>query len=277
MMAEERSGTPAQMESIGAMLPMSVLIRTLNEADRIAATIRSALPLGAEIVVIDAGSKDATREIAASLGAKVFENPWPGFGPQRYFGEGKCTNNLVFSLDADELLTPEIISEIRGLLIEPNPPRLMIVRKAVIFPHQDRPPPLGFCHEQVLIYDRRIARTIPNPNWDKLDITVSDKPVRIANPLWHYSYRDWNHVVAKWNYVAELAAETSKPRPRVLLLLRLVFEFPLSFFKFYILRRYCLGGTSGFIMSMANAFGRFLRIAKMIERSDKNKSGSSRA
>ena len=48
MMAEERSGTPAQMESIGAMLPMSVLIRTLNEADRIAATIRSALPLGAE-------------------------------------------------------------------------------------------------------------------------------------------------------------------------------------------------------------------------------------
>ena len=109
-------------------LQLSILIRTLNEADRIAKTIRSALPLGAEIVVIDACSKDDTVRIAQDLGAKVFTNPWPGFGPQRHFGEEKCTNDLVFSLDADEILTPELVEEIRKVLTRPNPPRLMIVR-----------------------------------------------------------------------------------------------------------------------------------------------------
>jgi glycosyltransferase involved in cell wall biosynthesis len=248
-------------------IPLSVLIRTSNEADRIAATLGSVVPLGAEIVIVDSGSMDATRDIAQSFGAEVFENPWPGFGPQRRFGEDMCSHDMVFSLDADEVLTPELVAEIRAKFSE-TPPRLMIVRKAVILPHHKRPPPLGFCHEQVLIYDRRIARTIPNPNMDSLAITAADTPVRLRNPLWHFSYRDWNHVVAKWNYVAQLAADTQPKRSRLALLLRLVIEFPVSFLKFYFLRRYFLGGADGFILSVANSFGRFLRIAKMLERVD---------
>lgn len=265
-MASHTASTAAALPA--APVALSVLIRTLNEADRVAKTIQSVQPLGAEIVVIDAVSKDNTVEIARALGAKVFVNPWPGFGPQRHFGEDKCSNDLIFSLDADEILTPELVAELRSVLARPDPPRLMIVRKAVILPHHDRPPPWGFCHEQVLIYDRRIARTGPNPNWDKLDVTAPDKPHRLKNPLWHYSYRDWNHVVAKWNSVAQLAADTHAPRPRWQLLIRLFVEFPLSFLRFYFLRRYFLGGVDGFILSMANSFGRFLRIAKMLERID---------
>jgi glycosyltransferase involved in cell wall biosynthesis len=252
-------------------IPLSVLIRTLNEADRIAAAIKAALPLGAEIVVIDAGSTDATVEIATGLGARVHVNPWPGFGPQRHFGEDKCSNDFIFSLDADEIVRPELVSEIRDVFLSASPPRLMIVRKAVIFPHHAAPPPLGFCHEQILIYDRRIARTGPNPNWDKLEISAPDKPHRLGNPLWHYSWRDWNHVVAKANYVAGLAADTHERRSRAGLVLRLIFEFPLSFLKFYFVRRYCLGGIDGFTMAVTNAFGRFLRIAKMLERIDYGK------
>ena len=70
-------------------LDLSILIRTLNEADRIESTIRSVMPLDAEIVVIDAGSTDDTVKIAQSLGATVFHNAWPGFGPQRHYGEQK--------------------------------------------------------------------------------------------------------------------------------------------------------------------------------------------
>ena len=249
-------------------IALSVLVRTLNEADRIAATIRSALPLGAEIVVIDAGSRDDTVAIAGALGAKVIHNPWPGFGPQRRFGEEQCSNDLIFSLDADEVLTPAIVAEIRGLFIPGPPPRLMIVRKAMIFPHHLKPPPFGFCHEQVLIYDRRIARTGSNPNWDRLEIRCTDKPHRVSSPLWHYSLRDWHHAVAKLNYVAKLAAETQKPRSRIELVVRAVLEFPATFLKFYFLRRYFLGGIDGFAMAVVTAFGRWLRIVMMLERRD---------
>ena len=247
-------------------IALSVLIRTLNEADRLARTLRSAQPLGAEVVVVDAGSKDDTVAIARSFGAVVIENPWPGFGPQRRFGEGKCRNDFIFSLDADEVLTPEIVAEIRAKFLVGTPPRLMIVRKAVVFPHHDKPPPWPFCHEQILIYDRRIAHTGPNPNWDKLEIAVDDAPVRLRNPLWHFSLRDLNHAVSKALWVAKLAAETQPARSRLVLALRLPLEFPVAFVKYYLVRRYFLAGLDGFVYGVVGAFSRFIRIAMMAER-----------
>lgn len=254
--------------SVQPPIPLSILIRTFNDADRAGAAIKSAHQLCGEIVVIDSGSTDGTRELARSLGAAVFENAWPGFGPQRRFGEDKCGRDFIFSLDADELITAPMAQEIRELFLKSVPPRLIVVRKALILPHHKKPPPLGFCHEQILIYDRRVARTIANPNWDKLEISVGDKPHRLREPLWHFSYRDWNHVVAKANYIAQLAGDTHERRVRWKLVLRLIFEFPATFLKFYFLRRYCLAGIDGFTMAMMNAFARFLRIAKMLERVD---------
>lgn len=248
---------------------LSVLIRTLNEADRIGATLDAAARLGAEIVVVDAGSKDETVAICEQHGARVLTNPWPGFGPQRRFGEEKCTYDHVFSLDADEIVTPAMADEIRSHFAPGiATPRLMIVRKAVVFPHRTAPTPWAFCHEQILIYDRRIATTGPNPNWDKLDITVSDTPVKIRAPLWHYSFRDWYHMIAKANYVARLAADTQPTRARLPLVVRVVFELPLTFLKFYVLRRYFLGGIDGFTTAMLTAVGRFARVAMMLERKD---------
>jgi glycosyltransferase involved in cell wall biosynthesis len=245
---------------------LSVLMRTLNEGDRLARTLQAVQSLGAELVVIDAGSKDDTVAIARSYGATVIDNPWPGFGPQRRFGEEKCTHDFIFSLDADEVLTEAIVAEIRGHFLAGAPPRLMIVRKAVVFPHHDRPPPWPFCHEQVLIYDRRIARTGLNPNWDQLEITTDDAPVRLKNPLWHFSLRNLNHAVSKALFVGQLAADTQRPRGRLGLALRLPFEFPVAFVKYYFLRRYFLAGLDGFVYGIVGAFSRFIRIAMMVEK-----------
>jgi glycosyltransferase involved in cell wall biosynthesis len=249
-----------------APLPLSILIRTLNEADRIGDTLRSVVPLGAEIVVIDAGSTDDTVAIAHSFGAKVYKNPWPGFGPQRHFGEDKCANDFVFSLDADEVLTDDFVAELRNVFGTGAPPRLMIVRKAPVYPNHDRPWPLSFCHEQILIYDRRIARTGPNVNWDKLEISTKDAPVRLKAPLWHFSLRNLKHAVTKAVAIGQLAADTQPPRSRRRLALRLPFEFPIAFIKYYFVRKYCLGGLDGFTYAMVGAFSHFIRIAMMLER-----------
>jgi glycosyltransferase involved in cell wall biosynthesis len=249
-------------------IPLSVLIRTLNEGDRLGKTLASVKPLGAEIVVVDAGSKDDTVSVAEAFGARVLHNPWPGFGPQRRFGEERCKYDHVFSVDADEILTAAIVAEIRAVFQNPNPPPLMTVRKALIPPHWDKPPLWAFCHEYVLIYDRRVARTADNPNWDKVVATIPDKPARISNPLWHYSFRNWHHMVSKTNHVAKLAADTMPPRARWLLALRLVFEFPISFLKFYFVRRYFLAGFDGLTQALISAFGRYVRVAMMLERAN---------
>ncbi len=210
-------------------IPLSILIRTLNEADRVGATIRSALPLGGEILVIDAGSTDRTVEIARSLGARVLHNPWPGFGPQRRFGEEHARHDHVFCLDADEIVTPEFVEEVRALFAQPRVPALVIVRKPMMFPHHEDPPPFAFNTEHIYLYDRRVARTGLNPNWDKLEITTDEKPHTVRAPVLHYSLRDWNHAVSKLNYVAELAAGTQKLPSRAVLVFRLAFEFPANY------------------------------------------------
>ncbi len=69
-----------------------------------------------EIVLIDSGSTDETIALAQSYGAQVLHRPWPGYGPQVNHALRACTMQWVFSLDADEGLTPELAAEIQALL-----------------------------------------------------------------------------------------------------------------------------------------------------------------
>src|ERR1700716_2355641 len=94
---------------------LSVAIITLNEADNLARTLAS-VRFADEIVVVDSGSTDRTVEIARSFGAKVFSEDWKGFALQKNFAIDECSGTWVLSLDADEELTEELQTEIRGML-----------------------------------------------------------------------------------------------------------------------------------------------------------------
>jgi glycosyltransferase involved in cell wall biosynthesis len=94
---------------------LSVAIITLNEEDNLARTLNS-VRFADEIVVLDSGSTDRTVEIAESLGAKVFQEPWKGFAGQKNSAIDKCSGTWVLSLDADEELTAELQNEIAEML-----------------------------------------------------------------------------------------------------------------------------------------------------------------
>ena len=69
-------------------IALSVLIRTRNEADRLARTLAAAQPLGAEIVVVDAGSTDDTVAIARAHGARVGRKSLAGIRAAAPFRRG---------------------------------------------------------------------------------------------------------------------------------------------------------------------------------------------
>jgi glycosyltransferase involved in cell wall biosynthesis len=94
---------------------LSVAIITYNEEDNLARTLNS-VRFADEIIVVDSGSTDRTGEIAESLGAKVFTEPWKGFAGQKNSAIDKCAGTWVLSLDADEELTGELQAEIRTML-----------------------------------------------------------------------------------------------------------------------------------------------------------------
>jgi (heptosyl)LPS beta-1,4-glucosyltransferase len=94
---------------------ISVCIITLNEEDHIRAACES-VSWADEILVVDSGSTDRTREIAAEYGARVLENSWPGFAAQKQFAAEQATHEWIFSLDADERVSEELRASITHLL-----------------------------------------------------------------------------------------------------------------------------------------------------------------
>ena len=97
------------------MPPVSVTIITLNESAHIAAAIDSAA-WADEIVVVDSGSTDDTVALARGLGARVFAREWSGYIDQKNHAAALASHDWIFSLDADERITPALASEIRQLL-----------------------------------------------------------------------------------------------------------------------------------------------------------------
>lgn len=96
-------------------LPLSGVVITLNEADRIGRCLASMRAVCAEIVVLDSGSSDGTVEIARGFGARVEHRDWDGFARQKNAAIERAQNPWVLLLDADEWLEAAAQSRIRAL------------------------------------------------------------------------------------------------------------------------------------------------------------------
>lgn len=251
-----------------APLPLSVFIITFNEADRIGATLEAVRGLSDDIVVIDSGSTDATRDIAAAHGARVIINaPFPGYGPQKRFGEEQCHHDWLLNIDADEVIPPRLADEIRALFRN-GPPvhdayRIPI---AEIFPGEKAPHPWAYALRPVRLYRRSKGRYVPSSVHDRvlLDEGVSTGSLRTA--IHHFSVRSLGDQIAKLNAYTTMQAADLAARGVRISAWRLIFEFPLSFLKAYVIRRHFVRGIYGFLTAMNYAFARHMRLAKHIER-----------
>jgi glycosyltransferase involved in cell wall biosynthesis len=99
---------------------LSVVLITLNEAANLPRSLASVRWAG-EILIVDSGSSDATVDLAREAGARVFQEPWRGFGPQKNAAISHATGDWILSLDADEEVSPELAAEIQALLAADPP------------------------------------------------------------------------------------------------------------------------------------------------------------
>ena len=96
-------------------MKITATIITLSEAKNIRAACES-VSWADEILVVDSGSTDATREIAEHCGARVIERAWPGFAEQKQFAADEAQHEWIFSLDADERVSDELRASIADLV-----------------------------------------------------------------------------------------------------------------------------------------------------------------
>jgi glycosyltransferase involved in cell wall biosynthesis len=248
-------------------LPISVFIIARNEADRIDRPIRAVRDLAGEVLVVDSGSTDRTREIAADLGARVLENAWPGYGPQKRFAEEHCANNWLLNLDADEEPSPELCREIRALFAAGGPGcDAYEVPIADVFPHEDRPSPHAYTLSPVRLYRKDKGRYAASLVHDRVELVPGARTGRLSGLVHHRSIRSLGDEIRKFNEYTDLQADDLDARGRRLSAARLVFEFPSSFLKGYVGRGHWRRGTYGFLLAMNYAICRHLRLAKHVER-----------
>lgn len=251
---------------MSSKLPITATIIAKNEADRISRAILSVRGWADEIIVVDSGSTDGTVAIAEGLGARVFFNPWPGYGPQKRFAEVLCRNKWVFNIDADEEVTSELEAEIRDLFANGSPEgKAFAVKTNCVFPFEDRPRRFAVSMVHGRLYHTDFARFKDSTVHDSIVLRDGGKPVLLKHGLNHYIFRSHAHAVDKVNFYSSMQAEDLYRKGRNPGAVKIAVAPLWAFVKAYVFRGYFRYGVDGVIRSYIYAFSRLIRLAKARE------------
>lgn len=244
---------------------VSVAIVAKNEADRIGACIDSLGFADDVVVVVDDRSTDNTLEIARSRGCRTISKPWMGFAAQKQFAVDACTNHWVLILDADERVPHQTAETILGLLGRPKglAPAYGFLRQNYFHGRWFRR--CGWWPDRVVrLVNRnkgRFSNAIVHEQW------ISDgPPTRLDVCIEHYSFRSYADLIEKMQAYSTLGAAQMDAQGR-----RATWWSPIShglwtFIRSYGLELGILEGFDGFVISLTNAGGSFMKYAKLRER-----------
>lgn len=265
----------AQTSRLG--LGLSVIIITKNEAAHIAECLAS-VSFADEIIVLDSGSTDRTVELARALGAQVHQSAdWPGFGPQKNRALALATQDWVFSIDADERVTPELREEIIATLREPTRSGYEVNRLSEFCGKPIRHS--GWWPDPVLRLFRRDSGKF-NDVLVHESVSLNDgKPGRLKFHLLHYPHPTLDSLIDKVNRYSSEAAKMMFAKGKRAGLPMIVVHSIWTFIRIYFLRLGILDGRHGFVLAVTAASGNFLRYSKLMflaEAKDQNEHGKDR-
>jgi glycosyltransferase involved in cell wall biosynthesis len=244
-------------------VPLSVCIITLNEEDNLPRCLASVAGLATQIVVVDSGSTDRTRELAVAAGAQVQVRPFTGFVDQKQFALELGTGDWILSIDADEWLDARLRAEIARVTGGAAPADVdgyeLDRRSLYLGAWIDH---CGWAPQWRLRLVRRgRARFAGMDPHDRLE--AQGRTARLAGRLGHRPYRDLADHVGKVNRYTDVMAarrrEAGQRPPALALLLRP----PARFLRMYLLRAGFLDGWRGLIVSGMGAYYVFLKYAKL--------------
>jgi glycosyltransferase involved in cell wall biosynthesis len=205
------------------------------------------------LVLVDAATRDRTREIARGLGARVEERVFDNFAAQRDAALALASGDWVLFVDADERVTPDLRTEVLSTIAQPGGRRGFwiprhnyllgrVIRHAGWFPDY-----------QLRLLERGAA------HFDPLRVVheeaIVDGPVgHLRQPLVHLNYRSLGEFIAKQERYCPFEAQAwlsrfGRPRRRALI------GQPLrEFWRRYVQLQGVREGTLGLVLSVLLAY-----------------------
>ena len=252
---------PSGPSPLVPMPRLSIIILARNEARNIVDCIRSAR-FADEVVVLDSGSTDGTPELAAAEGAKVSRSDgWPGFGPQKNRALSLATGDWVFSLDADERITPELRASILQAIADPGPhAAFRLDRRSSYCGRVMRHS--GWSPDWIVrLFRRGSARFSDDLVHER--VIVQGTVGKLQGNLLHESYRDFESVLDKLNRYSSAGAQSMAARGRRGSPASAIAHGLWAFVRTYVVQRGFLDGAMGLALAVSIAEGTYYRYLKL--------------
>lgn len=244
---------------------ISCIIIAKNEERNIGACLES-LGWADEIIVVDSGSADRTKEICARYPRVIYsDHPWQGFGPQKNRALGLATSEWVFSIDADERVTPELAEEILGVISRPSHDAYLVRRKNFYRGSWVRRS--GWWPDEVLRLFRRGAARF-NDRIVHESVEFNGPAGRLVNPLEHHSYHSAGDFISRVDRYSTLGAHLLKERGKKAGTTSVLARTVMAFLRSYVFRMGFLDGRAGLLIAFSTAEVTFYKYMKLSEAAD---------
>ena len=240
---------------------LSVILITRNEAGNIADCLAS-VAFADERIVLDNGSTDGTAEIARSLGATVVTAAdWPGFGAQKNRALALATGRWVFSIDADERVTPELAASIQAVVASDSPEAGFDLSRLSNFCGQWMRHGDWYPDRVLRLFRRDAGRFSDDQVHERL--MVDGRIGHLNGELLHHSMPRLEDALDKMNRYSSGRAADKVAAGRRGGLASALSHGIWAFLRCYILHRGFLDGRLGFVLAVYVAEGTYYRYLKM--------------
>jgi glycosyltransferase involved in cell wall biosynthesis len=245
------------------MQKISIYIIAFNEAHKVKQAIES-VQWADEVIVIDSWSTDNTSAIAESLGAKVVQVKFDGFGNLRNSAIDACQHPWIFSLDADERCTPEAAEEILSIINSTNSLDAYLTPRRNFFmgrwiKHSGWYPN----YRQPQLFRKDGMRYDQKPVHEGFVLKNQKSIGKMKAAIWQFPFKDMAEVMHKANRYSSLGAE--KILHKKITMRSALTHAIWSFIKHYVFKLGFLDGWAGFVIAFGNFEGTFYRYVKAYE------------
>ncbi len=217
-----------------------------------------------EVVVVDSFSTDRTPEICREFTAKFFQYDWLGYVGQRNLVRSHASHDWILYLDSDEEvssgLRDEIIAEFKrgpdGYVGYEFPRIVYFLGRWIL--HGEWYPDV-----KLRLFHKSHGRTEGIEPHDR--VVVNGPVKRLRNPVWHYTYDDIRDQTETANRFSTITAQQKFVAEAPFRWFDFLFRPMFRFLRCYFLRGGFLDGTHGFVIATTQAYGAFLKYAKLWE------------
>lgn len=244
-------------------MKLSVGIITLNEEKNLDRTLLSVKDIAEEIVIIDCGSTDKTFEIAKRYHAKFIFNKWEGFGKQKNFAILNCSGDWILLIDADEVLSKELIIKIKYIIENENEKKVFSINRcSVCFGKKLKH---GGWSNQYAVRLWKKGMVSVNDNLVHEAFLTKEDIHKISEKIYHYTYHTLEDYFVRFNKYTTLGAQEYFKRGKKASYLKIIFNPMYKFIKMYIIRLGFLDGIEGFTIACTSAMYSMVKYFKLRE------------